>query len=1074
VKKILNLTFILAIALFLGFALALSAEAVSPNVTLNVDDSGGNPLDGVKLYYNDYGNHYVYLGTTTGGTVTATLPAGLSTNFKAVILGHSVQIIPGTVPCTVDFQTSEFIVHVKHTNSSAYEGIAVYWEDYSNHWYSMGDTNSNGDASIELFPGNYNFRASKNHTNQTGYLKVDTSGTSGTIDFQTADFVVHVDDSENAAFEDIAVYFGDYTNHWISMGTTDSSGNASIELFPGNRKFRAYKDHTQQIGSLEVNTSGNSGTINFQTALAEGFARDCSNDNPIQGIAISFGDYTNHWLSMGLTGSDGKASIELFPGTDYDFRGYTQHTQQINTVDLPPSGVTTEFNPTRLCLNFGSTVMFNDYGNHWQSVPCGTYLFPGTYDFKFGDYIQSLTISGCAFEGDVFIFKTVDSNGDPLPNIPIYRNDYGNHYVSVGTTDGNGVLFTTDLPSGTWKFRASLRHTNQYFTSGPGLITFQTSEFNVHVKKTDGSDFAGINTYYNDYGNHYLSMGTTDTSGNASIELFPGNYRFKAYKDHTQQTGYLEVPTSGSSGTIDFQTSLFVVHVKDSTGFDYPGIRTYFNDYGNHYLSMGYTDTNGNTDIELFPGNYKFKAYKDHTQNTGFLAIAASGATDTIEFQTALAVGYARDCDSGDPIPGILMSFNDYGNHWLTMGTTGSDGKASRELFPGTSYKFRGYTQHTYEVKTADLAPAGVVVEFNPTRISFTYPGTVRFNDYGNHWQIVTDGTYLFAGTYDFKFDSMIVPITIIGCSMDCSIAFVHIETSTGTPIEGDNVYYYYWPLSTTFAGTTNANGDLAVLLPDPKTSAQFIVEDYGFKQSKTQNIIMDPWVNFVTVNVTMQLQDHDGDGTTDDLTGNEAVELKVYKWPTTKVFGSGATLGYQESMELLPLAYDFTMTYEGVAKTVSQDVSVDPVVVFQTKEYTLTLVDHSGGTSNLIGDATNATYYKWPYTGTFGDGDLLSSDGYSESMDLFDFTYNFTIKYVLHSQTISGSGDVQFQTGQVDDTDGTCYEYYKWPATGSFTNLMELLPLTYEFRFSNPSQPNVTCAVLAGQTRQVPSCTTP
>jgi hypothetical protein len=993
-KRILWTSISTIAVLLLTMAFVQPVSADGDNVTFNVHDSGNNPLDGVKLYYNDYGNHYVYLGTTSGGTVTATLPDGLSTNIKAVVLGHSVQIQPCTVPCTLDFQTSKFIVHVTNSNGDDFEGIKASWNDYGNHLYSIG--------------------------------------------------------------------------------YTDSYGNASIELFPGNYKFQAYTDHTAQTGYLEVATSGTSGTIEFQTALAEGLAKDCDSGDPIEGIKISFNDYGNHWLSMGLSGLDGKASIELFPGTSYNFQGYTQHTQQVNTVDLPFEGVLTEFNPTRICLNYGSSVKFNDYGNHWQTVPCGTYLFPGTYDFRFGDHIEPLMVSGCALEGNVFIFKTIDSNGDPLPNIPIYRNDYGNHYVSVGTTDSNGLLFTTDQPDGTWKFRASLKHTNQYITSGPGLLTFQTAEFVVHVKHTDGSAFEGIKAQYNDYGNHYLNMGNTDASGNAAIELFPGNYRFKAYKDHTQQTGYLEVAASGDSGTIDFQTSTFVVHVKDSSGANFEGIKASFNDYGNHYLSMGNTDGTGNASIELFPGNYKFKAYKDHTDQTGYLEVATSGNSGTVEFQTALAVGFARDCSSGDPIQGIAISFNDYGNHWLSMGSTGPDGKASIELFPGTGYKFRGYTQHTQQIETVDLPPAGVTVEFNPTRISFTYPGSVKFNDYGNHWQSVPNGTYLFPGTYDFRFDSTIVPVTVAGCSMNSSIAFVHIETSTGVPIEGDNVYYYYWPLSTTFAGTTDANGNLAVILPDPKTSAQFTVEDYGFKQSKTQDIIANPWVNFATVNVTMQLQDHDGDGTTDDLTGNQATDLKVYKWPTTMDFGSGATSGYQESMELLPLTYDFTMTYEGIAKKINQDVNANPVVVFQTKEYTLSLVDHTGGTSYLVGDATNAIYYKWPYTGMFGDGDLLASDGYVESMELFEYAYDFTIQYESHKQTLNGSGDVQFQTGRVDDTDGTCHQYYKWPATGSFTNGMELLPLSYEFRFSNPSQPNVTCTVLAGQAIQIPSCTTP
>ena len=65
------------------FAIAGTAIAQSPNVTLTVHDSGDNALDDVKVYYNDYGNHWLLLGTTTGGNpVTATFADG-SYNFRA-------------------------------------------------------------------------------------------------------------------------------------------------------------------------------------------------------------------------------------------------------------------------------------------------------------------------------------------------------------------------------------------------------------------------------------------------------------------------------------------------------------------------------------------------------------------------------------------------------------------------------------------------------------------------------------------------------------------------------------------------------------------------------------------------------------------------------------------------------------------------------------------------------------------------------------------------------------------------------------------------------------------------------
>ena len=122
------------------------------------------------------------------------------------------------------------------------------------------------------------------------------------------------------------------------------------------------------------------------------------------------------------------------------------------------------------------------------------------------------------------------------------------------------------------------------------------------------------------------------------------------------------------------------MHVADSTGTDFEGIAASYNDYGSHWLNMGNTDANGEASIELFPGTFTFKASKNYTDVTGDLANETAGTEKTIDFQTANAIAYVKDCD-GTPLAGFKVSFNDYGSHWLTMGTTGGDGKASIELF---------------------------------------------------------------------------------------------------------------------------------------------------------------------------------------------------------------------------------------------------------------------------------------------------------------------------------------------------------------------------------------------------------
>ena len=104
-KRILWTSISIIAVLLLTLALAQPAFADGGNVTLTVLDSNNNPLNGVNIYYNDYSNHWVLLGTTTDGEVMATFADG-TYNIKAV-KDYSQQVASVTVSGTGEhtFQT---------------------------------------------------------------------------------------------------------------------------------------------------------------------------------------------------------------------------------------------------------------------------------------------------------------------------------------------------------------------------------------------------------------------------------------------------------------------------------------------------------------------------------------------------------------------------------------------------------------------------------------------------------------------------------------------------------------------------------------------------------------------------------------------------------------------------------------------------------------------------------------------------------------------------------------------------------------------------------------------------------
>ena len=102
-----------------------------------------------------------------------------------------------------------------------------------NAWYTAGETDSNGEAYIELLPSSYCFRM---HFANGVQYKTQNIGTDPEVIFQTVRAVITLKDTIGAPVPGGAVYYIGY--EWLFIGTTDSNGEVTKELLPVSFTFK--------------------------------------------------------------------------------------------------------------------------------------------------------------------------------------------------------------------------------------------------------------------------------------------------------------------------------------------------------------------------------------------------------------------------------------------------------------------------------------------------------------------------------------------------------------------------------------------------------------------------------------------------------------------------------------------------------------------------------------------------------------------------------------------------------------------------------------------------------------------
>ena len=267
----------------------------------------------------------------------------------------------------------------------------------------------------------------------------------------------------------------------------------------------------------------------------------------------------------------------------------------------------------------------------------------------------------------------------------------------------------------------------------------------------------------------------------------------------------------------------------------------------------------------------------------------------------------------------------------------------------------------------------------------------------------------------------------------------VKLINSLGTKLTGGSLQYYegsWKPAVNNNDGTFTVNTTL-------KTMSLQMTYAYGV-QTKSNVFVGSDTVVFQTVSAQVKLQNSQG-----SLMDTGTVQYYAGAWRNL-----GTTVNGVATMELLPISYSFRMNYAFASNDKAQDLSVNPIVVFQTTSTSVQLKNSQG---NLM-DTGTVQYYSgaWRAFGTTTNG--------VTTKELLPNNYSFSMTYAFASnnkqQDIGANSTVVFQTVnaavQLKNSQGSLIDqgtvqYYSgaWRTFGTTSGGVtskELLPNSYSF----------------------------
>jgi CSLREA domain-containing protein len=704
----------------------------SPNdVTMTVLDTDGHPKEGLHVYVF---NGTTYMGyqdvTDENGRAVFILPAG-SYRFRTDLNG--TQFWSGAENhCTVpDCGSAGIVVSetmtvtVRNTDGTPKVGLNVYAFNGATYAGYSKTTNADGQAIFTLPLSSYRFRADYNGTQFWSGAEnhCDIPGCVGASVTVSEPMTVTVLGTDGAPKAGLNVYVFNGSTYTSYSKITNADGQAIFTLPLGSYRFRADFNGTQFWSGAE---------------------NHCS----IPGCTSAAVTVTNS-VVVTVQDTDGapKAGLSVYAFNGATYAGYTGTTDESGQVTL-----TLPLGSYRFRADLNGTQFWSNAENHCDIPGCLS-----------ADVTVTMPVT----------VTVLDTDGAPKAGLNVYAFN-GSAYTSyskITNVDGQATL---TLPLGRYRFRADYNGTQFWSDTAnhceiPGCISAAvtvTNEVSVTVQDTDGLPQSGLRVYAFNGSTYTGHSGTTDESGQVSLTLPLGSYRFRADLNGTQfwsdTENHCDVPGCVSAGvTVSTPVTVTVLGTDGALG---PGLSVYaFN--GSTYTSYSKTtNADGQAIFTLPLGSYRFRADLNGTQFW-------SGTENHCDIPGCLSAGVTvsapvtvtvLDTD-GAPQAGLsVYAFNDT-TYTSYSKTTNADGRAVFTL-PLGSYRFR-----------ADLN------------------GTQFWSGTENHCDI--------PGCESAQV-TVTIPVTVTA------------QDGNGTPTSGLNVYAFNGSTYTGYSKVSDDNGQVVFTLP--------------------------------------------------------------------------------------------------------------------------------------------------------------------------------------------------------------------------------------------------------------------
>ena len=608
------------------------------------------------------------------------------------------------------------------------------------------------------------------------------------------------------------------------------------------------------------------------------------------------------------------------------------------------AGVAITYNCGSYELTFGTT----DADGHAGPVelPVGASC-DFTANYQGTSATKSLTVddhNNVDFQTSAVTVSLTDHNGGGLAGGDVAYGSGANTYWLNGTyqasyTDASGQV-TGQMFDGTYDFRMQYNTGTEWQHSvvihGATTVPFQTGQL-ILVYSNPISFGAGSPT---------VAWFT-----NAGTELLPGTYLFQP-KGSGCTSVSIDAPAAGTSAT----KSIFAARLLDHTGAPLAGGVVRYAPGGSWY-AMGTTDASGSICqvVDGALGNVKVgmtyhQAEGQKTQNV---------ATNSVfTFQTALGTIQLVDHAGNGLAGGVVDQGGGFWNN--AIATTDGNGYAYVELLSGHAYTFRMDYNHLSQIKTGD--PTASPLVFQTGQLVLHYSGDVA-GSLGGSWVTFTKPSMeLFAGTYNFRFDGMYLPMTVTtGAVNEQSVITAKLTNHYGQATTG-GVAQYAPGGSWINMPNTNTGGWTGVAVPGTLGNVKVRMTYHQGSQDITQYQPTASFYAFHTSQGTIRLIDHNGNGLASGV-----VDQGGSYWDNGIATTNASGYAYVELFS--GQTYKFQMNYNHSSEILYGDPTAS-TMVFQTGA----VYSGSGTATQWAGGAwypfvQNMEVLPGPYHFTFSDG---------------------------------------------------------------------------------------------------------